>query len=428
MPLSEGRPAVAVVLPFHGSREDAEFAIGQLAGLAVGPGDEIVLADNTDDNVAAGLGRGAVSVLACTVRRSVYSARNEGAESTAAPWILFVDADCFLPADLLDSYFDPPPADDAGAVAGAVVGLSGQESIVSRYTRSRGHLDQAELAEHPFGPTAVTANVLIRRAAFERIGGFQELTRSSGDLDICWRLARAGFDIGLNTGAAVEHEHRENLTDLFKQARRIGAGSRWLGKRHPGYDASFGAAFFGRAALGAVAWPLLLQPERGLFKALDGFWGAACDYGMLDSNIPAGTATGAAATIVVVEEFPAAGDPLVAACAATPDVRVEAAARPERPAWAEVRGRVPIRYWEDDAPRDRLAAAARLLARGGRAPRGLAAAAGRIRVMPRGGTVLAEPALAALAGRIAAAAGRRDLAVEELPADRSAAAERIARR
>lgn len=427
--MSDRRPAVAVVLPFHGDSEEAAFALRQLEGLATMPGDERVLADNTVDNVAGSLAPAGVTVHSCRVKRAVYTARNEGAELTSAPWLLFVDADCVLPADLLDSYFDPAPRPGQGAIAGAVEGLPDQPRLVSRYVRSRGHLDQTDLADHPFGPTAVTANLLVRREAFERIGGFQELTRSGGDLDFSWRIQNAGYELGLNPAAAVGHDHRETVSALLKQARRIGAGSRWLGRRHPGYDATFRPAFFGRAALGAVAWPLLLQPERGAFKGLDGLWALACDYGMLESNRPVGTPTGPARTVVVVSEFPVPGDPVTAACveaARAGSLRIEAARRPHHAAWSEVRGTVPIALWEDDAPGDTARATFALLRRGRRVRPSVAAAAARLRADDPQGVVLVEPALAAVARRIAQVAGLPPERLQPLPEDRAAAARRIA--
>jgi hypothetical protein len=429
VPVSEPRPAVAVVLPFHGDSEEAAFALRQLAGLDTRPGDERVLADNTVDNLAGPLATSGVTVHACSVKRAVYTARNEGAELTSAPWLLFVDADCVLPADLIDRFFDPPPRPEHGAIAGAVAGLPDQPRTVSRYVRSRGHLDQTDLAEHPFGPSAVTANLLVRREAFERIGGFQELTRSGGDLDFSWRIQKAGYELGLNTAARVGHEHRETVSALLKQARRIGAGSRWLGHRHPGYDATFRPAFFGRAVLGAVGWPLLLQPERGAFKALDALWGLACDYGMLDSNRPAGTPSGPARTTVFLREFPLPADPVTAACgdgAFAGALRVEAERRPDHAAWPEVRGKVPTAFWEDDAPRDKARGTAALLRRGRRVSPRFAAAAARLRADGPEAVVLVEPGLEGVARRIADLAGMPAERLESLPEDRTAAARRIA--
>src|SRR5205814_5275226 len=127
-----------IVLPFYGDAAQADAALDALAVLRRGPGDELVVADNTPGGAVRE--RGGVRVLRTRAKRSAYSARNEGARAARHDWLLFLDADCRPAADLLDAYFEPEPDDDAGAVAGAIAGAPEQTSLVARYARSRGHL------------------------------------------------------------------------------------------------------------------------------------------------------------------------------------------------------------------------------------------------------------------------------------------------
>jgi glycosyltransferase involved in cell wall biosynthesis len=273
------RPAVAVVVPFAGDAAGAREAAGRLAALAVRSGDELVLADNSRDGLPPVDAATGIRFVRCPVVHSAYAARNEGARRTSAPWLLFVDADCRLPGDLLDRSVDPVPPAHVGAVAGAVHGAPDQPGLVPAYIRSRRHLDQAELQAHPYRPMAVTANLLVRRSAWEALGGFAEDTESGADADFCWRLGDLGLSLGLNLSAAVEHEHRATLRALLAQARRDGRGAAWLAARHRGYSPVLPAGYFVRAAAGTIGWPLLGRPRRGAFKALDGIWGAAFNLG-----------------------------------------------------------------------------------------------------------------------------------------------------
>ena len=50
----------------------------------------------------------------------IFGALGSGATAAAAEWILFIDADCTAPADLLDRYFLEPVGDDVGALVGEV--------------------------------------------------------------------------------------------------------------------------------------------------------------------------------------------------------------------------------------------------------------------------------------------------------------------
>jgi GT2 family glycosyltransferase len=411
------RPPVAVVLPFHGTAEDADAALAELGRLRVREGDQIVLADNTPADIARGRPHADhIEVVSCEVKESAYAARNIGAESTSAPWILFVDADCRLPEGLLDAYFEPAPGPRCGAVAGQVLGVPDQPGLIPSYIRSRRHLDQQWQVNHPYRPMAVTANLLVRREAWAAVGGFAELTRAGGaDADFTWRVQDAGWMLELNTNALVRHEHRDSLRALLHQARRDGSTAPWLARRHPGYPAMAPWRALPRALAGAVAWPLAGQPRRGLFKAIDGAWSAAFNLGAIVDDA-AQNRPDLPELVLLFEEFPAAGDPRVAASASAGGLHVEALRRPAVGAWREGRS-VSMRHWEDDNAATRAAAVLRR-----RGPAGEAAAAGRLAGAPQGARLLVEPDLTQVARRVVRLAGRPDVCVEALPADRERAA------
>jgi GT2 family glycosyltransferase len=261
--LSE-RPAVSVVLPFHGSAREGSDAVAALCALRPRSKDELIVVDNTPQGAVSN-GHAAIDVLPAPARQSSYHARNHGAERARNEWLLFVDADCRVPPSLLDDYFRAGPiADDVGAVAGAVVGDPDQTALVARYSRSRRHLDQADhLREDP--PYAITANLLVRRSVWSSVEGFAEDVRSGGDSDFSWRLQRAGWRLEYRHEAVVEHHHRESVRALARQHLRYGAGWRWLGRPRPRI-----ARDLVRAVGGALVWAATARWERAAFKALDG--------------------------------------------------------------------------------------------------------------------------------------------------------------
>jgi GT2 family glycosyltransferase len=261
----EARPAVSVILPFHGSPAEGAEALAALGALRLRPADELILVDNTPAGAVSNGHQEQTAVLAAPARQSSYHARNRGAERARNDWLLFVDADCRLPPSLLDDYFRAGPVPEGvGAVAGAVVGDPDQDALAARYARSRRHLDQADhLREDP--PYAITANLLVRRDAWSAVGGFAEGVRSGGDTDFSWRLQDAGWRLAYRHEALVEHRHRESVRALARQHVRYGAGWRWLGRPRPRI-----AGELVRAAGGAAAWTATLHWERAAFKALDG--------------------------------------------------------------------------------------------------------------------------------------------------------------
>jgi hypothetical protein len=408
------RPPVAVVLPFYGQPREAAAAAEQLGRLDTREGDELVLVDNTEDGAAAGAAvPPGVRVVRAELAASAYAARNSGVAHTSAPWILFVDADCRLPRGLLDAFFAPAPEPAEGAVAGQVLGAPGQAGRVPRYIRSRGHLDQELLSRHPYRPMAVTACLLVRREAFEAVGGFAEPVRTAADADLCWRLQDNGWRLGLNSGAGVHHEHRATLRELLAQARRDGAGGPWLARRYPGHPARPPASEYPRAVAGALGWPLLGRPERGLFKAMDGLWCGAFAAGSLVDPVAPEPPPAGPRLIALVAEYATAGDPLGDALAEEGDWHVEALRRPARAAWPVPRP-ASVRWWEDEP------------ALGGRRA-ALRRAARRVGRAAPGALLLAEPALLDLAGRLRGRAAAEGLRVEPLPADRAAAAALVRR-
>ena len=242
------RPAVAVVVPFAGDGGAARTTLAAIERLELRDGDELMVADNSASGVVAaavaeggdviaspGLdGLGAGRVLRADRERSSYHARNVGARATRSEWILFIDADCIPAPNLLDAYFVEPIPDDCAVVGGQIGGDPAQRSFIARYSRSRNYLSQTEGLHGKAGSAVATANMLVRRRAFDAVGGFTEGIRSGGDVDFCWRLMRAGWRLIYRPEAAVVHRHRESLPGFLAQVARYGAGARWLERHHPG--------------------------------------------------------------------------------------------------------------------------------------------------------------------------------------------------
>jgi GT2 family glycosyltransferase len=260
------RPAVSVVVPFRGDATAARRVLASLERLELRAGDELVLADNSDGGVGAA---GAVRVVAAAGERSSYHARNVGAAASDGEWILFVDADCVPEPGLLDAYFAEPPDDAAGAVAGAVLADPAQRAFLARYASDRAFLDQEE-GLHTAGDAAATANLMVRRAAFDAVGGFEEGIRSGGDVDLCRRLVAQGWAIERRPAAVVHHVHRESLVDLMGSIARYAAGARWLNERYPGtaprWPLAHGLALCARDITFDLA---RLRFERAAFRGVD---------------------------------------------------------------------------------------------------------------------------------------------------------------
>jgi hypothetical protein len=375
------RPAVSVVMPFSGDALAASQAIDQLRGLATGAGDELILVDNAG-TVANADG---VLVLLAIAERSPAHARNVGAARAANDWILFIDADCLAANGLLDAYFRRPIAPDVGALAGEVVPAPGGQTLAERYGASKSFLGQQAHLAHPYRPRAVAANLLVRREAFERIGGFHEGVRAAEDTDFSWRLQDAGWKLELRAEAQVEHRYRATVRELRRQWRGYAAGRAWLSRRYsefepePAVKRAFARArprspFHRSASPGGSASPAPgtgaggVTPgriERGRYLALDALLAGEELAGFTLSNRPTGVLRrfrGPASVVLVADRFPSQGDVLVDFARSLQGVRVEAAARPESVDPGVV-SELSVEYREDDGAAARAVAFVRLLVR-----------------------------------------------------------------
>ncbi len=380
------RPPVSVVMPFAGDSVAARDAIASLLLLDVAPGDELILADNT----ALVAPSGGVHVVPVAGERSPAHARNAGAEQAHCDWILFIDADCRVSPDLLDAFFASPVSDDVGALAGEVVPSLDGQTVAERYGATRSFLSQQVHLAHPYMPRAVAANLLVRRAAFEQVGGFFEGVRAAEDTDFSWRLQRAGWQLELRPSAVVEHRYRASLGELRAQWRGYAAGRAWLRRRYEGFEPEPAlrrgvARGWARVRGGAAASPraasrtrstgravVAPRPQRAQYFALDALLAVDELAGFALSNRPRAVAgpgspgsTGRASdagVVLVADRFPVPGDPLVDFARTLGGARVEAGGRPDAP-WLAVSRELDIRYREDEGLAARLLALMALVVR-----------------------------------------------------------------
>ena len=227
------RPWVDVVVPFFGTDDELRELTTVMSRLELGDGDTLTIVDNRptarpNDNPL---------VVSAPDIQSSYHARNRGAARGVAPWIVFVDADVKPRADLLDRYFDPLPSETVGLLEGVVQATGPAVGRVGRYGALRNHVGN-EHVQHDGFQYAQTANVAIRRQAFEDLGGFPDEIRSGGDADISFRIRDAGWGHELRKEATGDHPPRDSLKAMLKQYSRYGAGTEWLSDAYPGFAQS----------------------------------------------------------------------------------------------------------------------------------------------------------------------------------------------
>ncbi len=230
---------MSVVVPFAGTREQATAVLAMLHGLDTRPDDELIVADNSGTAPPMPLikleDEATARIVPAPGEASASHSRNVGAAAASNDWILFLDSDVIAPTDLLASFFSEPIGERIGAMTGDIAGIPDTRTLAARYGTARNFLGQRSHVNNPVRPRASSANLLVRRAAFEQVGGYTEGIWAGEDTDFTWRLQDAGWTLAFNDRAVVQHAYRERLSELGKQWRGYAAGARWLSERYPDF-------------------------------------------------------------------------------------------------------------------------------------------------------------------------------------------------
>lgn len=205
----------SLIVPAHQSGPMLEACLDSISRLDPAPRDVIVAVDGADPAVLAAATRHAFVPLACPAA-GVAATRNAGVRASRGSRLVFADSDTLLPPDhlarLTALWAEQPEAaaligsyDDSPGAAGLV---SQYRNLLHHYTHQRG---AAEAQTFWAGCGAV------RRNAFEAIGGFDEAYRlpSVEDIELGYRLRRAGYRIRLAAAWQVKHLKRWRLRDLI---------------------------------------------------------------------------------------------------------------------------------------------------------------------------------------------------------------------
>ena len=227
--------ALAIVVPVR----DRTAMLGRcLDALPAGcPGSPIVVVDDGSADPAAVraacAGRGA-AVVRHEAPRGPAAARNRGLAACAAPFVAFVDSDVVAggrwSAALVGHFADPR----VGAVAPRILALSPASGPIAGYEARHSALDMGAAGglvapgrPVPYVPSTV---LVVRRAA---MGGFDEALHVGEDVDLVWRLARAGWRVRYEPAATVRHDHRLRRREFAARRRQYAASIGLLARRHP---------------------------------------------------------------------------------------------------------------------------------------------------------------------------------------------------
>ncbi|WP_330947408.1 glycosyltransferase family 2 protein [Thermomonas sp. LB-4] len=143
---------------------------------------------------------------------------NQGAAASTAPWLAFVNPDCFIEVDTLARLREAAASQGDALVGGVMRGEDGALDAAARrrdpdfaaMLRSR-RARELSIPRDPATPLQLVdavsgALMVLPRSLFARIGGFDEGYRlHAEDLDLCRRVRQAGAMVAVANEAEVLH-------------------------------------------------------------------------------------------------------------------------------------------------------------------------------------------------------------------------------
>ena len=175
---------------------------------------EVLVADDgSTDGATEGLGTGDgwLRVLHGAPLNS-YAARNRAAAEASAPMFAFCDVDSRPEPQWLEAGLGALA--EADLVAGLIRFSVPERPTVWALLDIDMFLDQERAVQSGRG---VTANLFVRRDAFERVGAFDDTLPNTGDYDLVARCVAGGTRLVFCSQAVVWHPTRDSARTLLRK-------------------------------------------------------------------------------------------------------------------------------------------------------------------------------------------------------------------
>lgn len=220
-----------------------------------------------------------------TENQGAGKSRNYGMERARGNYFIIFDSDCLIPSDYLnivdkqlrnnftDAYGGPDAAHSSFTPLQKAINYSMTSVLTTGGIRGK------KKAVGKFQPRSF--NLGISKKAFEATAGFSDL-KIGEDIDLTFRLWKAGFETQLIEGAHVYHKRRSTLKQFFKQTYAFGKARPLLNRRYPstakltywfpslfvlGLVGAVSGSFFGlQFGLGCYLFYFLLLIAHSLFN------------------------------------------------------------------------------------------------------------------------------------------------------------------
>jgi cellulose synthase/poly-beta-1,6-N-acetylglucosamine synthase-like glycosyltransferase len=211
-------PVVSVIVPARDAAATLGRTLRAIAGQVGVESFEVIVVDNGSlDDTAAVAERAGARVVRRARGGGPGTARNSGAAAASADLLAFTDADC-----------EPDPSWLAAGLAALASATLVQGAVIADPRAELGPFDRTVIVTHASG-LFETASLFVRRAAFERIGGFTAGLEAPGeapfgeDALFGWAVRRSGATVTFCPEAVVAHAvTRRGAAAFARERTRLG--------------------------------------------------------------------------------------------------------------------------------------------------------------------------------------------------------------
>jgi glycosyltransferase involved in cell wall biosynthesis len=215
-------PVVSVVLPTRGRARYLEVALDSLDSQDLDePWELLVVDDGSEDGTREVLDRRGVRSVRLEPARGLNAARNAGVHATAGDLVAFTDDDVHAPPGWLRALVTGARRHPDADAFGGPIRPRFEGAVPRGCGREDPPLTTLDLGDED-GPAKLVwgANMAVRRAAFGRVGVFDESIHGGGD-EQEWleRLAAAAGRLVYLAGAGLDHRREGRDARLLPLVR-----------------------------------------------------------------------------------------------------------------------------------------------------------------------------------------------------------------
>ncbi len=235
---------VSIIIPTCDRKDSLKGALDSIAGSNY-PRDryEVLVVDDGSVDGTDRLVRELQARLPMALRyfrqekKGLSAAKNVGIRESKGEVLVFTDDDCLLEEEWLALIVQPFESPEIGVVGGpdripeastplaTYIDYSVTSFIGTGGVREGGTMRLAKY--YPRG-----CNTAMLKSAVEKVGGFDETFKAGEDIELVYRVKRAGYSIAYAPEAFVWHKRRASFGTFLRQIFARGYWRAELGRRH----------------------------------------------------------------------------------------------------------------------------------------------------------------------------------------------------